>query len=222
MKNNKYYIIAITILVIIISIQRCGNSNKYEALKTELAKQKEIVEQTSIKRLREKDSLNFEIYQREKTNDSLKNNVVSLESKIKTIRDRVISIPKTTNEFSDYFNNRYGFNDNLVLDDKVGLGIKTATSVTIDLEIADNNALIIPLKDEQLKYKDSIIVNLESDKEDLSVQIFSAEKEILERIKLEELANKSIKTLERKSKWNKVYAIGGIIGGVLIGSQLSK
>jgi hypothetical protein len=218
MKQNKYCIIVITVLIIILFTQKCGK----EILKTEFNKQKEVVKTMSLERLREKDSLEYIISQREKVNDSLLKNITSIEKEIDVIRNKVVKVPKKPQEFSDYFNSRYNIKENLVIDDKVTLGSSTSTLVVLDLEEGDKNLKIIPLKDRQLLSKDSIISNLNSDKKDLSLQIFSAEKEISERIKLEELANKSIKTLERKNKWNKVYVIGGVIGGFLIGNQLSK
>lgn len=218
--KNIHYIIIILILFIIIFTQRCESSKKYDLLKTELFKQKEIVAKTSKKRIQERDSLNLVISKREQINDSLKNNITSLENKIKTIRDRTIIIPKDLEEFKNYFNKRYNTLENTVIVDKVGVSQTTATNIVVDLEEGDKNSEIIPLKDEQLKNKDSIIVNLENDKENLSILIFSAEKEIEERIKLEALADKSIKTLERKNKWNKLYIVSGIIGSFIVGNQI--
>ena len=71
------------------------------------------------------------------------------------------------------------------------------------------------------------MLNLNKDKVDLSLVISSAENEILERKKLQEMSDENIKNLEKQVKkqknknfWNKVLIIGGSVGGFLLGSQL--
>ena len=83
------------------------------------------------------------------------------------------------------------------------------------------------MQESVIKNQDTIISNLNKDKVDLSLVISSAENEITERKKLQEIAEENIGNLEkqvkkqkRKNFWNKVLIIGGSAGGFLLGSQL--
>lgn len=227
MKKNKYYIITIVILVILLFTQRCENSDKYEALKTELSKQKNVVKEISQKRLKEKDSLEFQITQREVLNNVLTQENDKLKDKIKTVSNRQNIKIKGLENLVDYFNDRFEVKDNIVIENKVGLTESTASDITWELEEFDKVSEVVVLQDSVIKNQDVVILNLNKDKVDLSSIVFSAENEIKEREKLQDLAEQNIENLENQVKkqknknfWNKVLIGVGVVGGFFIGNNL--
>lgn len=220
-------------VVIILGIQKCNN-DKYQMLKGEYGileeqynTQKKELETISEKRQKEKDSLNFIISQREVTNNLLTKENTSLRDKISAIKDRPFSVPKNLEGLVLYFNERYQTKENIIVEDKVGLGLFTAMDVSSELEEGDKAIEIIPLQVEVIKNQDTIIDNLNKDKKDLNVLIASAEDEIQKRKKLQEAGEKSVENLENQVKkannknfWNKVLIGVGTISGFLIGKNL--
>ena len=220
-------------VVIILGIQKCNN-DKYQMLKGEYGileeqynTQKKELETISEKRQKEKDSLNFIISQREVTNNLLTKENTSLRDKISAIKDRPFSVPKNLEGLVLYFNERYQTKENIIVEDKVGLGLFTAMDISSELEEGDKAIEIIPLQVEVIKNQDTIIDNLNKDKKDLNVLIASAEDEIQKRKKLQEAGEKSVENLEKQVKkannknfWNKVLIGVGTVTGFLIGSQL--
>ena len=220
-------------VVIILGIQKCNN-DKYQMLKGEYGileeqynTQKKELETISEKRQKEKDSLNFIISQREVTNNLLTKENTSLRDKISAIKDRPFSVPKNLEGLVLYFNERYQTKENIIVEDKVGLGLFTAMDISSELEEGDKAIEIIPLQVEVIKNQDTIIDNLNKDKKDLNVLIASAEDEIKKRKKLQEAGEKSVENLEKQVKkannknfWNKVLIGVGTVTGFLIGSQL--
>lgn len=220
-------------VVIILGIQKCNN-DKYQMLKGEYGileeqynTQKKELETISEKRQKEKDSLNFIISQREVTNNLLTKENTSLRDKISAIKDRPFSVPKNLEGLVLYFNERYQTKENIIVEDKVGLGLFTAMDVSSELEEGDKAIEIIPLQVEVIKNQDTIIDNLNKDKKDLNVLIASAEDEIQKRKKLQEAREKSVENLEKQVKkannknfWNKVLIGVGTISGFLIGKNL--
>jgi peptidoglycan hydrolase CwlO-like protein len=121
----------------------------------------------------------------------------------------------------------YGTNENKVVDNKIGLGLGTAMDVANDLEEGFRCAEIIPLKDEQLKNKDSIITNLNKDKVDISTSLTSAEKQIEKQKELQKTGEENISNLEkqlkkskRKSTLNKILIPVALGAGILLGNKL--
>ena len=220
-------------VVIILGIQKCNN-DKYQMLKGEYGileeqynTQKKELETISEKRQKEKDSLNFIISQREVTNNLLTKENTSLRDKISAIKDRPFSVPKNLEGLVLYFNERYQTKENIIVEDKVGLGLFTAMDISSELEEGDKAIEIIPLQVEVIKNQDTIIDNLNKDKKDLNVLIASAEDEIQKRKKLQEAGEKSVENLEKQVKkannknfWNKILIGVGTISGFLIGKNL--
>jgi hypothetical protein len=112
---------------------------------------------------------------------------------------------------------------------KLRLTEETASDVTWELEDYDKVVEVSTLQDSVIKNQDTVISNLNKDKVDLSLVISSAENEITERKKLQEMADENIEVLEKQVKkqkkknfWNKVLIGVGTVGGFLLGNQISK
>ena len=230
--NYKRISLVLLILVILAIIPHfCNNTDRlqgqYDILKKQLSEQKQIVKETEEKRLKEKDSLLFVISQRNIENDFLYSENNGLKKRNKDLKNKPISVPKDLNGLVVYFNQRYKTIENKVVDNKVGLVEDVAKDVVVEIEEGDRAIETVSLQEGVIKNQDTIISNLNKDKADLSLVISSAEKEISERKKLQEMSEENIKVLEkqvkkqkRKNFWNKVLIIGGSVGGFLLGNQL--
>jgi septal ring factor EnvC (AmiA/AmiB activator) len=200
---------------------------QYEVLKEQYSVQKKTVSNLSLAREKEKDSLNFQINQREVQNDFLRQENDKLKGDIQDIKNRPINVPKDVIGLVKYFNERYKTTENKVLENKVALVEEIAYDVSYDLEEFDRVVEILPIQEQVIKNQDSTISNLEKDKVDLKTQVKSAEELIKEQKELNDLADKNIENLnkqvkqhKRKNFWNKVLIGVGIAGGVLIGNNL--
>ena len=183
----------ITALLLVLGILlfiplKCNNKlkDKYEVLKEQYDTQKKELEIVSEKRQKEKDSLEFVISQREVYNNVLIKENISLLDRISSVKNRTFTAPKDLIGLVGYFNNRTGTKENIVLGNKVGLGQFSAVKVVTDLEEGDKAIEIVPLQIEVIKNQDTIIGNLNKDKEDLNILIVSAEDEIQKREELQE------------------------------------
>lgn len=224
----------ITALLLVLGILlfiplKCNNKlkDKYEVLKEQYDTQKKELEIVSEKRQKEKDSLEFIISQREVYNNVLIKENISLLDRISSVKNRTFTAPKDLIGLVGYFNNRIGTKENIVLGNKVGLGQFSAVKVITDLEEGDKAIEIVPLQIEVIKNQDTIIGNLNKDKEDLNILIVSAEDEIQKREELQDLAKDNINSLEKQVKkannknfWNKVLIGVGAVSGFLIGKNL--
>ena len=230
---RKTTIILVIILIMLTTITTCIGEKlselegEYKVLKENYEAQKSVVSSLSSVRQKEKDSLNFQISQREEQNDFLRQENDKLKGDIQNIKNRPIKAPKGLNNLTQYFNDRYQTKENIVVSNKVGLGEDTAMDAVSELEEFDRVVEILPIQEQVIKNQDSTISNLEKDKVDLKTQISSAEDLIKEQEKLNKMAEDNIDNLERQVKkqknknfWNKVLIIGGSIGGFLLGSQL--
>jgi predicted nucleic acid-binding Zn-ribbon protein len=210
------------------------NNNKYQKLQGEYTilkenytnQQKDVVAFEAF-RLREKESLQKEIDKRVLINKELSDVNKSLEDKIRSINSRVFVITKDLSSLVNYYNNTYRTDENKVVENKVGLGLDTAMDVANDLEEGFRCAEIIPLKDEQLKNKDSIIGNLNKDKVDIKKQLTKAEQDIENRKLLEKSAEDNINNLkeqvnkiETKSTLNKILIPAALGAGIFLGKSL--
>jgi septal ring factor EnvC (AmiA/AmiB activator) len=202
---------------------------QYEVLKEQYSVQKKTVSNLSLAREKEKDSLNFQISQREVQNSFLRQENDKLKGDIQKIRNRPVKAPKGLDNLTQYFNERYDTKENVVISGKVGLTEHTAMDVTSELEEFDKVVEILPIQEEVIKKQDTVISNLEKDKVDMSTMLSSAENLIEEQKKLNDMAEeninnleKQVKTAKRKNFWNKVLIIGGSIGGFILGNSLSK
>ena len=238
MKNIKLDYIKITIILVIIlimltTITTCigkklsGLEGEYKVLKENYEAQKSVVSSLSSARQKEKDSLNFQISQREVQNDFLRQENDKLKGDIQNIKNRPIKAPKGLDNLTQYFNDRYQTKENVVVSGKVGLGEESAMDVVSELEEFDKVVEILPIQEQVIKNQDSTISNLEKDKVDLKTQVSSAEDLIKEQEKLNKMAEENIDNLEQQVKkqknknfWNKLLIIGGSIGGFLLGSQV--
>lgn len=207
------------------------NNNQYQQLKGEYkileeqySKEKDGVKVFEANRIKEKDSLTAEINKREKTNTQLSFTNSLLEDKINAILSKSFTAPKSLEGLVLYYNTVYNTTENKVIEDKVALGITTATDVSNDLEEGFRASEALPLKNEQLANKDKQIYNLEKDKIDLNTQLVSAEQDVINRKELEKTADKNIENLnsqvsklKTKSTLNKIlvpvsFAVGGFVG----------
>jgi hypothetical protein len=168
-------------------------NNKYQQLKGEyniLEKQYMAQKENAILleqfRQKEKDSIVKLINKRTKE-------VVIIKTKIVEIQKKPINTPKTLQSSVDYYNNKYKTEENKVVEDKVGLSFKTSTEVITDLEEG--------VKCEEISVlKDSVISNLEEDKKNFTVLLFSAEKKIEADKQLQNTAEQNIKNLQKQNK----------------------
>jgi peptidoglycan hydrolase CwlO-like protein len=232
--NYKRISLVLLILVILAIIPHfCNNTDRlqgqYDILKKQLSEQKQIVNKLEQERIKEKDSLMFQISQREVSNSFLTAENNNLKDRIKTLNNRINKKIKGLENLVTYFNDRYKVNNNVVVENKVGLTEETASDVTWELEDYDKVVEVSTLQESVIKNQDTIISNLNKDKVDLSLVISSAENEITERKKLQEMAEDNIEVLEKQVKkqkkknfWNKVLIGVGTVGGFLLGTQISK
>jgi peptidoglycan hydrolase CwlO-like protein len=234
MKNLNYKRISLVLLILVILLiipHFCNNTDRlqgqYDILKKQLSEQKELVNKLEQERTKEKDSLMFQISQREVSNSFLTAENNNLKDRIKTLNNRTNKKIKGLENLVAYFNDRYKVNNNVVVENKVGLTEETASDVTWELGDYDKVVEVSTLQDSVIKNQDTIISNLNKDKVDLSLVISSAENEITERKKLQEMAEDNIEVLEKQVKkqkkknfWNKVLIGVGTVGGFLLGSQL--
>ena len=230
LENLDYKRISLILLILVIILfitQMCNNTDRlqgqYDILKKQLSEQKQIVKETEEKRLQEKDSLLFVISQRNIENDLLYSENDGLKKRIQDLKNKPVSIPKDLNGLVTYFNQRYKTNENKVVDNKVGLVEDVAKDVVVEIEEGDRAIETVSLQESVIKNQDTIISNLNKDKVDLSLVVSSAENEITERKKLQEMAEENIKSLEKQVKkqknknfWNKVLIGVGTIAGYLI------
>ena len=232
---RKTTIILVIILIMLTTITTCIGEKlselegEYKVLKENYEAQKSVVSSLSSVRQKEKDSLNFQISQREEQNDFLRQENDKLKGDIQNIKNRPIKAPKGLNNLTQYFNDRYQTKENIVVSNKVGLGEDTAMDAVSELEEFDRVVEILPIQEQVIKNQDSTISNLEKDKVDLKTQISSAEDLIKEQEKLNKKAEENINNLEQQVKkqknknfWNKVLIIGGTVGGFILGGSLSK
>jgi len=234
-KAYKHQII-IALLAIAFIIFYNWNNNKlqelqgeYTILKQQYKAQKENVILLEQFRKKEKDSLTKAITSREEENKRLRLRDRTLQDKIDGIKKRVVKVPNDLTSSVAYYNTQYKTDENAVVEDKVGLGLTTSTAIITNLEEGFKCEEIIPLKDEQLKNKDVEIVNLNKDKEDLSVLIFSAEKTIEADKELQKSAEENIKNLEKQNKklktksfLNKILIPVGVAIGAFVGYSVAK
>lgn len=234
-KQYKYQII-VGLLAIAFILFYNWNSNKlqelsgeYNILKKQYNAQKENVVLLEEFRKKEKDSLTKDISARENENKKLKDTNKNLQDKIEGIKKRPFKVPTDLTSSIAYYNTEYKTSENKVVEDKVGLGLTTSTTVITDLEDAKKCEEIIPLKDEQLKNKDAEIVNLNKDKKDLSVLFSSAEKQIEAGKQLQISAEENINNLSKQNKklktknfLNNVLIPTSFVIGGFIGAQIAK
>ena len=232
---RKITIVLVIILIMLTTITTCVSNKlnrlegQYEVLKEQYSVQKKTVSNLSLAREKEKDSLNFQISQREVQNDFLRQENNKLKGDIQDIKNRPINVPKDVIGLVRYFNERYKTTENKVLENKVALVEEVAYDVSYELEEGDRLNEIVPKQEQIIKNQDSTISNLEKDKVDLKTQVKSAEELIKEQKELNDLAdknidnlNKQIKQHKRKNFWNKVLIVVSGAGGVFLGTQISK
>lgn len=225
---TPYIIIAIVVMLFAVWYNYTNNSyqrlqGEYSVLKAQYEAQKENVKLLDDFRKKEKDSLNKAISSREEENKKLRLRERTLQDKIDGIKKRPVKLPTDLKTSVAYYNIEYKTVENEVVEDKVGLGLETSSKVIEDIENGKKCEEIVVLKDEQLADKDSVIVNLETDKKDLSVLVFSAEKQIEADKLLQKSADENINSLTKQNKklktknfLNKVLVPAAFVLGLLI------
>lgn len=202
---TSYIIIAVAVILFTVWYNYTNNSyqrlqGEYTILKAQYEAQKENVKLLDDFRKKEKDSLSNAITLREEENRKLRLRERTLQDKIDGIKKRPVKLPTNLKTSVAYYNVEYKTVENEVVGDKVGLGLDTSIKVIEDIENGKKCEEIVVLKDEQLSDKDSVIVNLETDKKDLSVLVFSAESQIYAEKKLNELGEKENTNLNKQNK----------------------
>ncbi len=182
---------------------------EYKELNKDYIKQKDGVAVFQKNRIIEKDSLNNEIFKREKQNVFLSNDNKKLQDRINSIQNRKQKVEP--------------------IDGSKPLGEQKAKEITIALEEGDKCLEIIPLKNQQLANQEKQITNLEKDKNDLKTELSTAEQEIIKRQLLQESGDRNIenlqsqvKTLNRKNNLNKVLIPAAVLLGGAVGYKLAK
>lgn len=236
-KNNLLKTILI-FLIVIASMLVVGAilNNKFQILEGEkkvlqeqLNTKRDEISKLNQERLIEREALQKEILYREKQNEVLIEQFSKVEKAITNIEERPIFIPTTLPSAVNYFNTRYVTTENKNDSTSVLLAKNTTFKVIEDLEEGDKVKAILPLKNEQLTINNKIIHNLEQDKQSYIRQISTAEMELKERLKLQELSDKKtdvlnsqLKTLKIKNTIHKWLIPVGVIVGGYIGSQYIK
>lgn len=232
--NYKRTSLVLFILVILLIIPHfCNNTDRlqgqYDVLKKQLSQQKQIVKETEEKRLKEKDSLLFYIHQREISSSFLTAENNKLKDRIKSLNSKTHVKIKGLENLVNYFNERYKVLNNVIVENKVGLTEETASDVTWELDEFDKVVEVATLQESVIKKQDTVISNLNKDKVDLSLVISSAENEILERKKLQEMSDENIKSLEkqvkkqkRKNILNKILIGVGTMTSFYLGTQINR
>lgn len=225
--------VVVIFLVIMFFLQKCNN-DKYQqligernVLKEALDNKVSEIDSLEILRKKEKDSVNRLMTERANERILIEKENTSLKKQINKIKKEVISVPTTVDSSVVYFNNRYNTVENIVIEDKVGLGISTSVEIITDLEEGDNAKEILPILEEVNTNQEKIIESQAKDKADLGTMLNSAEEEIKKREELQDLAEKNINSLEnqvrqqkKKNFWNKVLIGVGTVGGFLLGKGL--
>lgn len=232
--NYKRISLVLLILVVLAIIPHfCNNTDRlqgqYDVLKKQLSQQKQIVKETEEKRIKEKDSLLFYIHQREISNSFLTAENNKLKERIKSLNSKTHVKIKGLENLVNYFNERYKVLNNVIVDNKVGLTEETASDVTWELDEYDKVIEVSTLQESVIKKQDTVISNLNKDKVDLSLIISSAENEISERKKLQEMSDENIKSLEkqinkqkRKNILNKILIGVGTMTSFYLGTQINR
>lgn len=226
----KTKIIIVALILSFLLLYKC-NYDRVQKLKGErnqlekqFKEQKKVVLEISLERKKEKDSLNKEITKREEINKSLQSQNNRLKKDIQIINSTPIKPPKDLEGLSKYFNERYKTKENLVVENKVGLGLETAYDVSYELEEFDNTLKIKEKQDTIITNQEVIIDNLSKDKDALVVQVSSAEKEIKERERLQKLGEENLETIKKENRKIKTKSVfqSVIIGTIsfLIGKAL--
>lgn len=206
LKQYKNQIIIVVITIIFLALYNYNNNKlqelqgEYNILEKQYTAQKENVILLEEYRKKEKDSLNKAIASREEENKKLRLRERTLQDKIDGIKKRPVKVPTDLKTSVAYYNTEYKTDENKVVEDKVGLGLDTSGKAIEDIENGKKCEEIIILKDEQLADKDSVIVNLETDKKDISVLVFSAEKTIEADKLLQKSAEENINNLTKQNR----------------------
>lgn len=228
-------VLAIIFLIALFSIKSHEDkkyqqlTGKYELLQKQYAIKEERVQKLEEDRKKERDSLNILIKNREIENQKLIISNVNLEKRIKQLETKKILIPTDAPGLSEYFNDRYATEENKPIENKIGLGLNTAYNVSYELEEKDIFSEVIVLKNSQINNKDTLIFNLEKNTEDLTKMFLTAEQELIERKKLQNIANenievlgKQIKSLNKNKKLNRILIPAAALVGGFVGYQIAK
>ncbi len=219
-------------LFIILSVQKCSNK-ELEVLKKQYLAQKEQVRIIESKRTKEKDSLIRENTKLAENTKYSENKVLQLEDKVKNLKQQTqLQKEKLKNlsyeALAEEFNNQFSTEDAQATINSVELKKDLPNRVLEAVYDANECQEIVSIKDQQLKEKDSQISNTKKKLNNSSIMLDSAEKEITERKKLQELGEENIKNLESQNKKLKTknfintYILPPLLtfGGILIGKSL--
>lgn len=232
-KYKSHIAILVVAIIVACCLVQCGNNSKTEGEYKQLKKQYEALQDGvkiyKQKRLHLEDSLKVEIKKRDSVNSFFAQKNKNIEEEIQRIKNRPIKIPKDVQGLTLYFNERYKTKDNKAIGNFVGLSEFTAYDASYELEEHDRLQEILPLKNEQLANKDTIILNQDkslTDK-DKMLDLRAGEIKLLEDLNdsgQENIKNleKQTRQLKRKNTFNKILVPVALIGGGFLGYKLAK
>ena len=240
MITNRVKIIAgIIIVVISLLVWQNYNNNKYQQLKGEYDVLKEQYEAkkdgvavAETNRVREKDSLIGENKILEDFKEKSNAKIASLEKKIKGRENQGTKSREKIKNYSlvqvaKEIDSIYQVKQTTVVDNFVNLEGDLSKRVLQTVYEANECQDIVADKDNIIVEQKTIIANSEKIIDNFEVVADSAEKQIKQQKELQELSDKNINNLEKqnkklrtKSTVGKILTGMGIIGGIILGSQL--
>lgn len=240
MITNKIKIITgVVIVAILLLVWQNYNNNKYQQLKGEYDVLKEQYEAkkdgvviAETNRVREKDSLVGENKILEDLKEKGNAKIASLEKKIK---DRENQGTKSREKIKNYSLVQVAQEIDSIY--KVNQATATETSVNLEGDLskrvlqtvyeAEECQDVVTDKDSIIEEQKTIIVNSEKEVVNVGAMLDSAEKQIKQQKKLQELVDKNINNLEKQNKKLRTKSTVGkvltgivIIVGIILGANL--
>lgn len=240
MITNRIKIIAgvVAVAILLLVWQNYNNSKyqqlkgEYNVLKEQYEAKKDGVAVAETNRIKEKDSLIGENRILEEFKEKSNAKITSLHKKIK---DREIQGTKNKEKIKNLsliqvaqeIDNIYKVNQATATETSINLEGDLSKRVLQTVYEANECQDIVADKDNIIEEQKTIIVNSEKEVINVGIMLNSAEKQIKQQKELQELADKNINNLEKqnkklrtKSTVGKILTGIGIIGGIILGSQL--
>lgn len=221
----------ICVLILLLSVlyitRYCGTHNNakdnYEDLYN---KESAKVDSLYRLRLKEKDSLQKLIDNRNRENILLTEEKEDLKKTIKSIYNKENYKPITLVASMEYLSDRYDTDSLSVEDNRLKVDFETSLNIISELEDKDKLEDVTLLQQEIINNDSLIINNLNNNFLDLKMQLLAAEEDVNRRINLDLLAQDSIHTLQNKldkrSKLLKILVPVALVKGFIVGVLVSK
>lgn len=221
--------VVLTTILILLAINKCEreiniiDEERYIELKDSLDILKE-------KNKKIEDSLKREVLKNKAFLKEIEKQNYALNSTIDSLKSIKHKVPETSVEQVEFFNERYGVDDNVIVGDEVI--ISSPTSFFIISELLDKDILerTENIKNLVIKNKDTQIELLENNYAALSNILDNTKKELLLTNTILLRAENNIETLQKQLKKSKrdntlIYSVGipaSLIVGILVGVSLGK